>query len=234
MKVEYPVALDSEYDVWTAFANQYWPAVYIADVEGRIRHHQFGEGGYEECEKVIQLLLRQAGSNDVGDDLVSVTPDGFEAQADWTNLESPETYLGALQGESLSSPGGAKLDERHTYAVPDRLRLNEWALAGDWTVGRRAVVLDDVDGEIAFRFHARDVNLVMGPRERGASVPFRVLVDGESPGDAHGLDVDQEGNGSVTQQRLYQLVREPGRIEDRTFEITFLEPGVEAYCFTFG
>jgi thiol-disulfide isomerase/thioredoxin len=233
MKVKYPVALDSEYDVWTAFANQYWPAVYIADTEGRIRHHQFGEGGYEECEKVIQRLLPDGGET-VGEDLVSVVPDGFEAQADWSNLKSPETYLGYLQAENFASPGGAEPDERRGYAVPDRLRLNEWALAGEWTVGRRAAILNDADGEIAFRFHARDVNLVMGPRERGASVPFRVLVDGESPGDAHGLDVDQEGNGSVTQQRLYQLVREPGRIEDRTFEITFPEPGVEAYCFTFG
>jgi thiol-disulfide isomerase/thioredoxin len=233
MKVEYPVALDSEYDVWTAFANQYWPAVYIADAEGRIRHHQFGEGGYEECEKVIQRLLRDGGET-VGEDLVSVVPDGFEAQADWSNLKSPETYLGYLQAENFASPGGAEPDERHTYAVPDRLRLNEWALGGEWTVGRRAAALNDTDGEIAFRVHARDVNLVMGPRERGESVPFRVRLDGNPPGDAHGLDVDQEGNGSVTQQRLYQLVREPGRIGDRTFEITFPEPGVEAYCFTFG
>ena len=234
MNVEYPVALDSEYDVWTAFANHYWPAVYIADAEGRIRHHQFGEGGYEECEKVIQLLLRQAGSNDVGEDLVSVVPDGFEAQADWSNLKSPETYLGYLQAENFASLGGSEPDERRGYAVPDRLRLNEWALAGEWTVGRRAAVLNDADGEIAFRFHARDVNLVIGPRERGESVPFRVLCRRRTPGRRSGLDVDQEGNGSVTQQRLYQLVREPGRIEDRTFEIMFLEPGVEAYCFTFG
>jgi thiol-disulfide isomerase/thioredoxin len=234
MNVEYPVALDPEYDVWTAFANQYWPAVYIADADGRIRHHHFGEGGYEECERVIQLLLRQAGSNDFDDELVSVIPDGFEAQADWTNLESPETYLGALQGQNFASPGGAELNEQHTYAVPDRLRLNHWALAGEWTVGRRAAVLNEAEGQLAFRFHARDVNLVMGPRARGESVPFRVLVDGDPPGEAHGLDVDEDGQGSVSQQRLYQLVRERGRIADRTFEITFLEPGAEAYCFTFG
>jgi thiol-disulfide isomerase/thioredoxin len=233
MKVEYPVALDPEYDVWNAFANRYWPAVYIADADGRIRHHQFGEGGYEECERVIQLLLRQAGY-EIGADLVSVTPDGFEAQADWPNLESPETYLGYLQGQSFASPGGAELDEQRRYVLPDRLSLNQWALAGDWTVGRRAVVSNGADGQIAFRFHARDVNLVLGPREPGESVPFRVLVDGEPPGEAHGLDVDQEGSGAVTQQRLYQLVREPGEISDRTFVITFLAAGVEAYVFTFG
>jgi thiol-disulfide isomerase/thioredoxin len=234
MNVEYPVALDPNYEVWNAFANHYWPAVYIADAEGRIRHHQFGEGGYEECERVIQFLLRQAGHGGVGDDVVSVVPDGFEAQADWTNLESPETYLGYLQGQNFASPGDVELDEQRTYALPDRLDLNEWALAGDWTVGRRAIVSNDTDGKIAFRFHARDVNLVLGPRERGASVPFQLLVDGEPPGEAHGLDVDQEGFGTVAQQRLYQLVREPGRIRDRTLEITFLAPGVEAYVFTFG
>jgi hypothetical protein len=233
MNVEYPVALDPNYEVWNAFANHYWPAVYIADADGRIRHHQFGEGGYEECERVIQLLLRQAGG-DVGDDVVSVIPDGLEAQADWANLESPETYLGYLQGQNFASPGDVELDEPRSYALPDRLNLNDWALAGDWIVGRRAIVSNDADGKIAFRFHARDVNLVLGPRERGASVPFRVLVDGEPPGDAHGLDVDQEGSGAVTQQRLYQLVREPARISDRTFEITFHGPGVEAYVFTFG
>jgi thiol-disulfide isomerase/thioredoxin len=233
MNVEYPIALDSDYEVWNAFANRYWPAVYIADADGRIRHHQFGEGGKEECERVIKLLLRTTG-RDIGDDLVSVAPDGFEAQADWTNLESPETYLGYQQGQNFASPGGAELNEQRKYALPDRLNLNQWALGGDWTVGRRAIVSNDADGKIAFRFHARDVNLVMGPRERGESVPFRLLVDGEPPGDAHGLDVDQEGYGTVNQQRLYQLIREPGRISDRTFEITFLAPGVEAYVFTFG
>jgi thiol-disulfide isomerase/thioredoxin len=233
MNVEYPVALDPDYEVWEAFANRYWPAVYIADVEGRIRHHHFGEGGYEECERVVQRLLRDGGET-VGEDLVSVVPDGLEVQADWSNLKSPETYLGYLQAENFASPGEAERDERRGYAVPDRLRLNEWALDGEWTVGRRAAVLNEAGGRLAFRFHARDVNLILGPPTRGASVPFRVLVDGDPPGDAQGLDVDQEGNGSVTQQRLYQLVREPGRIEDRTFEITFPEPGVEAYCFTFG
>jgi len=234
MRVGYPVALDSDYAVWDAFANRYWPATYIADAEGRIRHHQFGEGGYEQIERIVQQLLREAGRTDIGDELVSVAEDGFEAQADWANLETPETYLGSQQAQNFASGGDAGFGGPRTYAVPEKLRLNQWALGGDWTVESRASVLNEADGSIAFRFHARDVNLVMGPRSRGASVPFRVLVDGEPPGDAHGLDVDEEGRGTVSQQRLYQLVRERGQITDRTFEITFLAPGVEAYSFTFG
>jgi thiol-disulfide isomerase/thioredoxin len=232
--VEYPIALDSDYGIWRAFDNHYWPAVYIADVQGRIRHHQFGEGGYEECERIIQALLREAGGDGVGDGLVSVADDGLEAQADWANLGSPETYLGYEQAQNFASPGGADLDEPRTYVAPDQLRLNQWALSGDWTVERGTSVLNQADGRIAFRFHARDVHLVMGPRSRGTSVPFRVLVGGEPPGAAHGLDVDEQGHGQVDQQRLYQLIREPRSIADRTFEVTFLAPGVEAYAFTFG
>jgi len=224
MRVEYPVALDPDYAVWRAFSNHYWPAVYIADAEGRIQYHQFGEGGYDECERVIQRLLREAGRGGIGDDLVSPTLEGFEVQADWTNLESPETYLGSDQAQNFAG----------TDVPPDSLRLNQWALARDWTIEGGASVLNEAGGRIAFRFHARDVNLVLGPRTPGASIPFRVLVDGESPGDAHGLDVDEEGNGTVVHQRLYQLIREPGSITDRTFEIAFLEPGVEGYVFTFG
>jgi thiol-disulfide isomerase/thioredoxin len=234
MRVDYPIAIDSDYALWSAFANHYWPAVYIADAQGRIRHHQFGEGQYEECERVTQRLLREAGVEDIGDELVSVAPDGFEAQADWTNLGSPETYLGYEQGQNLASPGRADVDAPHAYAIPDALRLNQWALSGQWTIGRGASVLNGDEGAIAFRFHARDVHLVMGPPARDASVPFRVLVDGEPPGDAHGLDVDEQGHGTVAQQRLYQLVRERDSIMDRTFEITFLGSGVEAYAFTFG
>jgi thiol-disulfide isomerase/thioredoxin len=234
MNVEYPVALDSNYAIWDAFSNRYWPAVYIADAEGRIRHHQFGEGQYEECEMVILQLLREAGSEGIGDDLVAVAAEGFEAQADWTNLRSPETYLGYEQAQNFASPDGAEFDEPRTYIAPDSLKLNEWALSGDWTIARGASVLNRADGRIVFRFHARDVHLVMGPRARGTSVPFGVRVDGEPPGAAHGLDVDQQGHGTVAEQRLYQLIREPGSITDRTVEITFLAPGVEAYCFTFG
>jgi len=234
MRVEFPIALDNDYSVWDAFDNRYWPAVYIADAQGRIRHHQFGEGKYEECERVIQGLLREAGRDGVGDELVSVDDVGIEAQADWASLETPETYLGYAQAQNFASAGDAEFDEPRTYVAPDPLKLNQWGLSGDWTIERRASVLNHADGRIAFRFHARDVHLVMAPRERGTSVPFRVLIDGQAPGDAHGLDVDQEGHGTLTQQRLYQLVREPGSITDRTFEITFLAPGVEAYAFTFG
>jgi thiol-disulfide isomerase/thioredoxin len=223
MRVEYPIALDPDYAVWQAFANHYWPAVYIADADGRIRHHQFGEGGYEEGEMVIQKLLREAGGDEVSDDLVSVTPDGFEAQADWASLESPETYLGSEQARNYV-PG----------AQPDTLQLNEWTLSGDWAVEPRASVLEEADGCIAFRFHARDVHLVMGPPSKDGPVPFRVLIDGEPPGDAHGLDVDVDGVGSVAHQRLYQLVRQRGSIPDRTLEITFLGAAAEAYVFTFG
>jgi thiol-disulfide isomerase/thioredoxin len=232
MRVEYPIALDSDYRVWRAFDNHYWPAVYITDAEGRIRHHHFGEGGYEECERVIQLLLREAGDDGIADDLVSVADEGVEAQADWATLQSPETYLGYQQTQNFAGESG--VGEARAYVAPDRLPLNQWALSGDWTIEGGASVLNEAGGRIAFRFHARDVNLVMGPPSRGIAVPFRVLVDGEPPGDAHGLDVDEDGRGTVAQQRLYQLIREPRSITDRTFEITFLEPGAEAYVFTFG
>ena len=223
MRVAYPVALDSSYAIWDAFGNNYWPAVYIADAQGRIRHHHYGEGAYEECEQVIQELLRETGTEGVRNGFVSVADDGFEAQADWSNLETPETYLGSEQARNFAR------------GVPaSALRLNQWTLSGDWDVERRAAVLNAPDGQIAFRFHARDVHLVMGPSARGASVRFRVSVDDEPPGDAHGLDVDEQGEGSVTQQRLHQLIREPGRITDRTLEISFHDPGVEAYAFTFG
>ena len=232
MRVDYPIALDSDYHVWRAFDNHYWPAVYIGDAEGRIQHHHFGEGGYEECERVIQQLLREAGGEGIAEALVSVADEGFEAQADWARLQSPETYLGYEQAQNFA--GDPRFDEAHTYVAPDRLQLNQWALSGDWTIERGASVLNEADGRIAFRFHARDVNLVMGPPSPGVVVPFRVLVDGEPPRGAHGLDVDEDGHGTVVQQRLYQLIREPRSISDRTFEITFLEPGAEAYVFTFG
>ena len=239
MTVHYPVALDSDYAIWQAFANRFWPAIYIADSERRIRHHQFGEGGYAECEMVVQRLLRESGRDTVPHDLVSVAPNGLEAPADWASLGSPETYLGYEQARGFASPGDAVIDQTHAYVAPERLNLNHWALAGDWTLERRASVLDRAEGRILFRFHARDVHLVMGPRPREArpreaSVPFRVLIDGEPPGDSHGLDTDEHGRGTVDQQRLYQLIRQPGSINDRTFEITFLAPGVEAYVFTFG
>jgi thiol-disulfide isomerase/thioredoxin len=220
LNVPYPVAIDTDYEVWRAFANHYWPAVYIADVEGRIRFHHYGEGAYDQCELVIQRLLGEGGLRSPADELLSIVPTGVEAQADWTHLESPETYLGSEQGRNLADSG-------------DALPLNNWALVGDWAIESRASVLNGPDGRILFRFHARDVNLVLRSRE-GAPVPFRVLVDGQPPGNARGVDVDNDGNGVLVEPRLYQLIREPGEIVDRTFEIAFDAPGVEAYVFTFG
>jgi thiol-disulfide isomerase/thioredoxin len=233
MRIDYPVALDSSYAVWDAFANNYWPAVYIVDAEGRIRHHQYGEGGYEECERVVQRLLRDAGHKEM-DHLVTVSPVGFEVQADLANLATAETYVGYDQAQNFASPGGAKLEQTQTYDAPESLRLNQWALAGDWTVGRRAAVCDAVDANMVFRFHARDVHLVMGPRLRGSPVPFQVLIDGHPPNNAHGLDVDEDGRGTVVHQRLYQLIRKRGSIADSTIQISFPVGGAEAYCFTFG
>ena len=234
MRIEYPIAIDSDYAVWRAFKNNYWPALYFIDAQGRIRHHQFGEGEYEQSEKVIQQLLAEAGSAAIGRELVSVDARGVEAAADWGNLRSPENYVGYERTENFASPGGAVLNKRHVYAVPARLGLNQWALSGDWTVEKQAAVLNKANGRIAYRFHARDLHLVMGPAARGTSVRFRVLIDGQPPGAAHGVDVDEQGNGTVTEQRLYQLIRQPQPIADRQFEIEFLDPGVEAYAFTFG
>jgi thiol-disulfide isomerase/thioredoxin len=232
--VDYPVAIDNDYAVWRAFDNYYWPALYFADAEGRIRHHHFGEGEYQQAEMVIQQLLAEAGSASAGHELVSVDARGVEAPADWASLRSPENYTGYERTENFASPGGAKPREPHVYRAPAELRLNHWALAGDWTMGEQPAALNVADGWIAYRFHARDLNLVMGPAAPGTSVRFAVLVDGQPPGAAHGADVDAQGNGTVTEQRLHQLIRQPGPVTARTFEITFLDRGVEAYAFTFG
>jgi len=234
MGVDYPVALDSDYSVWSAFANRFWPALYIADGQGRIRYHHFGEGEYAMSEMVIQQLLREAGKEDFDPTLASVEPEGAEVAADWGDLRTPETYLGYGRTSGFASPDGERFDEPHDYPEPSGLGLNQWAPSGLWTLAEHAAVLEEAPGRIAMRFQARDVNLVMGPAERGLSVPFRVLIDGEPPGDAHGTDVDEQGNGTVGEQRLYQLIRQEKPIADRLFEIEFLESGVEAYCFTFG
>jgi thiol-disulfide isomerase/thioredoxin len=234
MRVDYPVAVDSELVIWRAFENQYWPALYFIDARGRARHHQFGEGSYEQSEMIIQRLLAEAGASGLGDDLVSVDARGLEVAADWGDLKSPENYVGYGRTENFTSPGGAVRNEPRAYTLPARLRLNDWALSGDWTMKSEATVLNKASGRIAYRFHARDLHLVMGPAAPGTSARFRVLIDGQPPGAAHGTDIDDQGNGTVTEQRLYQLIRQPKPIADRQFEIEFFDSGVEAFSFTFG
>ena len=232
--VDYPVAVDNDYAIWNAFANQYWPVFYFVDAQGQIRHHRFGEGDYQMSEMVLQQLLTQAQSDGVDLDLISVDPGGVGAATDWASLRSPENYLGDERTQNFVSPTGSILDAPYAYAAPTRLALNHWALSGDWTVERQAVALNQAGGRILYRFHARDLHLVMAPAGPGTPARFRVLLDGQPPGAAHGTDVDEQGNGALTQPRLYQLVRQPGPVTDRTFEITFLDPGVRAYAFTFG
>ena len=225
--IDYPVAIDSVYAIWTAFDNHYWPALYFLDAGGVIRDHHFGEGRYEQSERVIQRLLG------VERELVSVEGRGVEAEADWDHLRTPETYLGYGRAENFASPGGAGLDARRAYKLPERLRSNQWALAGEWRIGTESVVLEQAGGSIVYRFQARDAHLVLsaGARE---PIPFRVLVDGETPGRSHGVDVEEDGSGLLRDGRLYQLVRQHDTVRERTLEITFLEPGAEAYVFTFG
>jgi thiol-disulfide isomerase/thioredoxin len=230
MRIEYPIAIDNDYAIWRAFDNRYWPALYFVDGTGRVRDHHFGEGEYERSEKIIQKLVGAADTTG----LVSVAASGVEAPADWSNLKSPETYLGYGRLERFASPGGSRLDRRRVYAVPARLRLNQWALAGEWMVGRQATISSGPNGRIAYRFHARDLHLVMGPPRRESPVRVHVSIDGRPPGPAHGLDVDEEGYGTLVDQRMYQLIRQPSPIVDRQFEIEFLDPGVEAFAFTFG
>lgn len=234
MRVEYPVAIDNDYAIWSAFDNHYWPALYFVDAKGHIRHHEFGEGEYEQSEMVIQQLLSETPTGGIGHELVSIDAYGVEAAADWGSLKSPENYVGYERTENFASPGGPVLGSRRVYAAPAELRLNHWALSGDWTMERHSTVLNKANGQIAYCFHARDLHLVMGPTARGASVRFRLLIDGQQPGAAHGVDVDDQGNGAVIEQRLYQLIRQPKPIFDRKCTIEFLDSGVEAFAFTFG
>jgi thiol-disulfide isomerase/thioredoxin len=225
--IDYPVAVDNDYEIWSAFDNHYWPALYFIDKEGIIRDEQFGEGRYEQSERVIQQLLG------VERDVVTVQGLGVEAPADWDHLRTPETYLGYERSERLSSADGTALDEPHAYKLPERLDLNHWGLHGEWTIRRENVVLERSGGSIAYRFHARDAHLVLSS-ESGAPIPFRVLVDGNAPGPSHGIDIDEAGNGFLGDGRLYQLVRQQDPVRERTLQVTFLEPGAEAYVFTFG
>ena len=232
MDVRYPVAVDNDYAVWQAFDNHYWPALYFVDAQGRIRHHRFGEGDYQESEGVLQMLMTEAGV-DVDGALTRLEPHGVELPADWDQLGSPENYLGYERTQGFASPGGARPDQRHRYTAPAWLDRNLWGLSGDWRVGPVAAVVEEPGGGIACAFQARDLHLVMRPAPN-TSVPFRVRIDGHPPGSAHGLDVDGDGNGTVSDQRLYQLVRQSGPIADRRFDIEFLDAGVEAFVFTFG
>jgi thiol-disulfide isomerase/thioredoxin len=232
--VNYPIAVDNDYGIWTAFDNHYWPALYVVDAQGKIRHHRFGEGDYDQSEMMLRQLLTETGAGDIGHGLVAVDPGGVEAAADWDSLWSPENYLGAERTENFASANGAVVGTGHVYAAPARLRLNHWALSGDWTVNPQAIVGNQAEGRLVYRFHARDLHLVMAPAARGTPVRFRVRIDGEPPGAAHGADVDDRGDGTLTDPRLYQLIRQPGPVTERTFEITFLDPGVQAYAFTFG
>jgi hypothetical protein len=226
-RIDYPIAIDNDYAIWSAFDNHYWPALYFVDRDGIIRDDHFGEGSYEQSELVIQRLLG------VECEPVSVEGLGVEADADWDHLRTPETYLGYGRSENFASPGRPAFDARRAYELPERLPVNHWALAGEWTIGPENVVLDSADGSVAYTFHARDAHLVLskGVRE---PIPFRVLLDGQAPGPTHGGDVDEQGNGLLRDGRLYQLAREHHAVGERTLEITFLEPGAEAYVFTFG
>ncbi len=234
MRIDYPVAVDNDYAVWGAFANHYWPALYFADTQGRIRHHYYGEGEYRQSEMVIQQLLAEGGTTDHDHELTPVDAIGIEAPADWASLRSPENYTGYERTANFASPGGAIPGKPHLYHAPDTLRLNQWALSGDWTMDEQAATLNSAGGQITCRFHARDLHLVMGPATPGDLVRFRARIDGQPPSAAHGADTDETGNGTVAEQRLHQVIRQPGPVIERTFEITFPDPGAQVYAFTFG
>jgi thiol-disulfide isomerase/thioredoxin len=227
LDVEYPVVADSNYAIWQAFDNHYWPALYIADGDGVIRYHHFGEGAYEQSERIIQQLLQESGDRKLPSDLTDVNATGVEVAADWDHLESPETYLGAGRGERFAGHR-----DEDGYRSPSTLHLNHWALEGAWTIRPDAAILDSGSGTIAYRFRARDVNLVLA--SSAGNIPFRVRLDGQTPDQAHGADCDERGNGVLSQPRLYQLVRQRDRPVERTFEVTFDAPGAAAYAFTFG
>jgi len=234
LKITYPVAIDSDYRIWRAFNNEYWPAHYFIDGKGRIRHHHFGEGEYDESERVIQQLLKENGATSLSPGVIDVTGSGAEAAADNKNVGSPETYIGYKRAENFASTEQLARDSRKTYTPQPRLSLNQWALGGAWNVGAESAVLQSVPGKIVFRFHARDLHLVLGPAKNGKPIRFIVKLDGTPPGEDHGADTDAGGAGAVQGNRLYQLIRQKGAVEDRTFEIDFLDPGVEAFAFTFG
>jgi cytochrome c biogenesis protein CcdA/thiol-disulfide isomerase/thioredoxin len=233
LKIAYPVPLDNDYKIWKAFSNSYWPAEYLVDATGHIRFHHFGEGRYEESEQQIQQLLKEQNPQLSATGLVKVAATGAEAPPD-NDVESPETYVGYERADSFLSPGGLKQDTENVYVIPKHLELNQWGLAGNWTDHAQVAILDSARGKIVYRFHARDLHLVLGPASNGKPVRFRVKIDDQAPGDNHGVDTDANGDGKITDHRLYQLIRQKNAIQDRTFEIEFLDPGAQAFAFTFG
>ncbi|WP_287815379.1 redoxin family protein, partial [Pseudomonas sp.] len=232
--VTYPVAIDNDYTLWRAFDNEYWPAHYFVDAQGRIRYHHFGEGDYDQSERVIQQLLREAGHTQVTTDLVQADAKGVQQAADNQDMRSPETYVGYRRSENFASTPAVAADKAARYRLPAQPQLNQWGVEGQWTIGAEQATLAQANGRIAYRFQARDLHLVLGPGSHGRPIRFKVTVDGKAPGDAHGTDVAPDGSGQVTEQRLYQLVRQPGGVGEHTFSIEFLDPGVQAYAFTFG
>jgi thiol-disulfide isomerase/thioredoxin len=234
LKITYPVAIDSNYKIWQAFHNEYWPAHYFIDGQGRIRYHHFGEGEYDQSERVIQELLKDNGAKSLADGTINVSASGAEAAPDLQNTRSPETYTGYKRAEHFASAQLFAQDTRMNYTPQPRLTLNQWALGGAWKVGPESAVLEGAPGKVVFRFHARDLHLVLGPTKNGKPIRFKVTLDGTAPGDDHGSDTDASGAGTVQVHRLYQLIRQKGAVEDRTFEIEFLDPGVQAFAFTFG
>jgi cytochrome c biogenesis protein CcdA/thiol-disulfide isomerase/thioredoxin len=234
LKIAYPVAIDSNYKIWQAFNNEYWPAHYFIDGKGRIRHHHFGEGEYDESERIIQELLKENGAKSLSGGTINVTANGAEAAPDLQDTRSPETYIGYKRAEHFASAQLFAQDTRMAYTPQPRLTLNQWALGGTWKVGPESAVLDTAPGKIVFRFHARDLHLVLGPTKIGKPIRFKVTLDGTAPGDDHGSDTDAAGVGTVQDHHLYQLIRQKGAVEDRTFDIEFLDPGVQAFAFTFG
>jgi thiol-disulfide isomerase/thioredoxin len=234
MNISYPVALDNNYSIWDSFRNQYWPALYLFDARGKLRYQKFGEGEYEEIELAIQQLLQEISGENASQGPVTLQPEGYEAAPDWENLRSAETYMGYSRSRGFVSPGEVITDKQANFSVPARLNLNRWGLSGRWIIGKEHARAMSANGKIIYRFHARDLHLVMGPDVPGHFIKFRVLIDGNPPGPAHGLDIDSNGYGTVTDQRMYQLIRQPAPVMERQFQIEFFEAGVEAYNFTFG
>jgi thiol-disulfide isomerase/thioredoxin len=233
LSIAYPVALDDNYKVWEAFNNNYWPADYLIDTDGNVRHHEFGEGGYDETERSIQALLKERNGTVSFNGLVSVSGSGAEAPSAG-HIKSPETYVGYDRADNVASPGGLRQDMTFVYSVPSQLKLNQWGLAGKWTDHSEVANLDAPRGRIVFRFHARDLHLVLGSSPDGKPIRFRVTIDGHAPGADHGTDTDEQGNGRIMEHRLYQLVRQKGNVADHTFAIEFLDSGAQAFAFTFG